>query len=631
MLYILSINGFFQKNSLGAIFMNKRSIKSALDITSTIHNDDYIEFVDNLPATVFVVDYKNCILTINKAGEELLKKLKVTKEINLKNFHLPDWLMNELSNFRQSHYLSITFTKKILLDDSIVTFEVKLSQEDLNQETTNTIIKIKRLSQNVAVPILPDLPMLYYDAFYYSSTAMVIFDENMSIVSLNKSCEKLFDINREDYEGKKDYLGRISKRSYRYFIHLQNQKQFDPDSAPNYHTIHVKTAKGIQKNLYITVSLIPHSKQTLVSITDIIQEKNIFKKLLLTNDENETTFDQLPIITFITSKAGDIIEANKSFCIATGLSHDHIYDKSWLDLTLDTKPDQHNSILRKLENCNIVRNIEMNFNFAALAPPQRIGLLSARNIDYKGTPAIIFTINDISEVHDLAIEIDRLERLNITSELAAGVGHEIRNPMTSVRGFLQMLSNKNEMKAYQSYFELMIEELDRANLIISEYLSLAKNKRSQIESVNLNTIIKQILPLLQTNAITCNNFIDTDLHEIPELLLDGKEIRQLILNIVKNGLEAMKGGGKVTISTHHTKPESILLAIKDNGPGIPDEIREKIGTPFFTTKENGTGLGLSICYNIASKNNATITIDSSSEGTTFFIKFLLPTCNNSDK
>ncbi len=611
--------------------MNKRSIKTALDITSTNHNDDYIEFVDNLPATVFVVDYKNCILTINKAGEQLFKKLKFTKEINLKKFHLPDWLMNELSNFRQSHYISITFTKKIILNDSVVTFEVKFSQEDLNQENSNTIIKIKRVSQNIAVPILPDLPKLYYDAFYYSSTAMVIFGENMSIVSLNRSCEKLFDINREDYEGKKDYLGRISKRSYRYFIHLQNQKQFDPDSAPNYHTIHVKTAKGIQKNLYITISLIPHSKQTLVSITDIIQEKNIFKKLLLTNDESETTFDQLPIITFITNRAGEIIEANKSFCIATGLSHDHIYDKIWLDLTLDTKPDQHNCILRRLENNNIVRNIEMNFNFTALTPSQRIGLLSARNIDYKGTPAIIFTINDISEVHDLANEIDRLERLNIASELAAGVGHEIRNPMTSVRGFLQMLSNKNEMKTYQSYFELMIEELDRANLIISEYLSLAKNKRSQIESVNLNTIIRQILPLLQTNAITSNNFIDVDLHEIPDLLLDGKEIRQLILNIVKNGLEAMKRGGKITISTHHTTPESLLLAIKDEGPGIPDEIREKIGTPFFTTKDNGTGLGLSICYNIASKNNATITIDSTSGGTTFFIKFFLPTCNSSDK
>lgn len=604
--------------------MNKRYTKAALDIESTTYNDNYIEFVDNLPATVFVVDYKNCILAINKAGEQLFKKLNFSKEFNLKKFHLPDWLISELYNFRQLHYISVAFTKNILLNDSIVKFEIKFSHEDLNQALCNTIIKIKRLSQNIAVPILPDLHRLYYDAFYYSSTAMVIFDENMSILSLNKSCEKLFDINREDYEGKMHYLGQISKKSNRYFVNLQNQKNLDPDNTPNYHTIQVKTAKGIRKNLYITVSLIPHSKQTLVSITDIIQEKNIFKKLLLTNDISDATFDQLPIITFITSSAGEIIEANKSFCLATGLSHDHIYNKFWLDLTLDTKPDKHKNILRKLEKNNIVDNIEMKFNFAALEPPHRIGLLSARTINYKNQPAIIFTINDISQVHELANEIYRLEQLNIASELAAGVGHEIRNPMTSVRGFLQMLSNKNEMKTYQSYFELMIEELDRANLIISEYLSLAKNKVSQVDSLNLNNIIRQILPLLQTNAITSNNFIDIDLHEIPDLLLDGREIRQLILNIVKNGLEAMERGGKITISTTQTDSEHIVLAIKDEGPGIPEEIREKIGTPFFTTKENGTGLGLSICYTIANKNNATISIDSTSKGTTFYIKFSFP-------
>lgn len=602
--------------------MNKRYLKKALDIELAAYHDDYITFVDNLPATVFVVDYKNRILTINEAGEQLFQQLNFTQEIDLQKFTLPDWLIHELYRFRQLQYLSITFHKNISIDDSVVVFEIAFSKQNATNSLENIRISIRKLSQNIALPVYQDLHKLYYDAFYYNSTAMVIFDENMRIVSLNKSCEKLFDINSEDYEGKQSYLGRISKKSYRYFIHYTQQHPAE-ERLPNYQTIEVKTAKGIRKTLYITTSFIPHSKQTLVSITDVIQEKTIFKKLLLDNSIVGNPFDQLPIITFISSLTGEIMEANQSFCIATGLSHDHIYHKNWLDLALDAKPDLHRDILRKLEANSIVENIEMTFNWVALEPPQRIGLLSARKICFKNKPAIIFTINDISQVHELANEIYRLERLNIASELAAGVGHEIRNPMTSVRGFLQMLSKKAEMKTYQSYFELMIEELDRANLIITEYLSLAKNKLSQVESININCIIRQILPLLQTNAITHNNFIDIDLNEIPDLLLDGKEIRQLLLNIVKNGLEAMQSGGKITIATKQDA-QNIILSIKDEGPGIPDEIKEKIGTPFFTTKENGTGLGLSICYTIASKNNATITIDSSSKGTTFYIKFPLP-------
>ncbi|WP_110953558.1 PAS domain-containing sensor histidine kinase [Anaerosinus massiliensis] len=602
--------------------MNKRYLKKALDTELAAYHDDHITFVDNLPATVFVVDYKNRILTINEAGEQLFQQLNFTQEIDLKEFNLPDWLIHELYKFRQLQYLSIKFHKNISVDDSIVIFEITFSKQDANNTLENIKISIKKLSQNIILPDFQDLHKLYYDAFYYNSTAMVIFDENMRIVSLNKSCEKLFDISSEDYEGKQSYLGRISKKSYRYLIHYNHQHPAE-ERLPNYQTIEVKTAKGIRKTLYITTSFIPHSKQTLVSITDVIQEKTIFKKLLLDSSIVGNPFDQLPIITFISSLTGEIMEANQSFCIATGLSHDHIYHKNWLDLALDAKPDLHRDILRKLEANAIVENIEMTFNWVALEPPQRIGLLSARKICFKNKPAIIFTINDISQVHELANEIYRLERLNIASELAAGVGHEIRNPMTSVRGFLQMLSKKAEMKTYQSYFELMIEELDRANLIITEYLSLAKNKLSQVESTNINCIIRQILPLLQTNAITHNNFIDIDLNEIPDLLLDGKEIRQLLLNIVKNGLEAMQSGGKITIATKQDT-QNIILSIKDEGPGIPDEIKEKIGTPFFTTKENGTGLGLSICYTIASKNNATITIDSSSKGTTFYIKFPLP-------
>lgn len=333
-------------------------------------------------------------------------------------------------------------------------------------------------------------------------------------------------------------------------------------------------------------------------------------------------FDQSPTFTFLTAPNGEILAVNQQVMQVTGLSQTQLLHKNWLELTVRAQPSDHQKLLYQLQNRLAVENIEMNFHFNALAPIYRTGLLSAKLLEWQDNTYIIFTINDISDICDFS-SIYHIEGLKIASELAAGVGHEIRNPMTSVRGFLQMLSQKPELEAYRCYFTLMVDELDRANSIITEYLMLTKTKATHFSEENLNTIINQIFPLLQTNAILTNKTITLDLKTLPDFSIDGKEIRQLLINLVKNGLEAMPDGGKLSISTYQEDTSSITLAIKDEGPGIPADVLEKIGTPFFTTKASGTGLGLSISYTIAKNNKAAITIDSSAAGTTFFIKFQL--------
>jgi len=227
---------------------------------------------------------------------------------------------------------------------------------------------------------------------------------------------------------------------------------------------------------------------------------------------------------------------------------------------------------------------------------------------------------EIAERKQFEKEMARLDRLNLVGQMAAGIGHEIRNPMTTVRGFMQLLSSKREYMQDKEYFDLMIEELDRANSIITEFLSLAKNKTIELSKYNLNTIVKALLPLIQSDAIKTDKHFKVDLEEIPVLLLDEKEIRQIILNLVRNGLEAMPPGGKLVIKTYMEK-EEVILSVKDEGKGIERDVLEKIGTPFFTTKDNGTGLGLAVCYSIAARHNAKIEIETGSKGTTFFVRF----------
>ncbi|HBQ85508.1 MAG TPA: hypothetical protein DER33_08265 [Syntrophomonas sp.] len=233
---------------------------------------------------------------------------------------------------------------------------------------------------------------------------------------------------------------------------------------------------------------------------------------------------------------------------------------------------------------------------------------------------IVLGTRDITERKHMEKEMARLDRLRLAGEMAATIGHEIRNPMTTVHGFLQLLKSEPECSSFQSYFDLMIEELNATNSIITEFLSLAQNKAIYLKVQNLNCIVKNIYPLISAEAIKSDKQVTLELGNIPDTGIDSNEIRQLILNLALNGLDAMEPGGTLQISTF-LKNNEIVLAIKDQGKGIDPAIFDKLGTPFVTTKENGTGLGLAVCYSIADRHNATIDYQTGPNGTTFMAIF----------
>jgi signal transduction histidine kinase len=140
---------------------------------------------------------------------------------------------------------------------------------------------------------------------------------------------------------------------------------------------------------------------------------------------------------------------------------------------------------------------------------------------------------------------------------------------------------------------------------------------------NLNAIIEVLYPLIRADALIAEKNILLDLQPIPELILDESEMRQLILNLVRNGLEAMQPNGLVRIRTFSDLQE-VTLAVEDQGSGIAPALLNKLGTPFLTTKDNGTGLGLAICYSIAARHKAVIQVTTGETGTIFFVRFPRP-------
>ncbi|HZW81976.1 MAG TPA: PAS domain S-box protein [Candidatus Deferrimicrobium sp.] len=226
---------------------------------------------------------------------------------------------------------------------------------------------------------------------------------------------------------------------------------------------------------------------------------------------------------------------------------------------------------------------------------------------------------ELTEKKRLEEEIARLDRLNLVGEMDACICHEVRNPMTTVKGFLQLTRNKQDHKI-KEFFDLMIMEMDRANSILSEFLSISRTKVTIFEQGNLNDIINSILPLVQADAINNEKLVTAELSNIPDLQLNVTEIRQLVLNLVRNGFEAMSTGGKLNITTFTTEKE-VVLAVTDEGVGIEPHVLEKLGTPFFTTKLDGTGLGLAVCEGIISRHNARLKVETSDKGSTFYVYF----------
>lgn len=241
-------------------------------------------------------------------------------------------------------------------------------------------------------------------------------------------------------------------------------------------------------------------------------------------------------------------------------------------------------------------------------------------IDADGSRLIFKVMIDITDRNNADRELARLDRLNLVGEMAAGIAHEVRNPLTTVRGFLQLLAEKDHTLPNHEFYGLMIEELDRANSIITDFLSLAKTKTSDFVATNISRIVRSLFPLLSANALNQDKDICLELEQVSSMQGNESELRQLILNLAKNGLEAMSGGLTLTIQTCESE-RHIILRVRDQGGGIDPLLLKKLGTPFLTTKERGTGLGVAICQSIAVRHNAVIDYESTSKGTTVTVKF----------
>ncbi|WP_180954862.1 PAS domain S-box protein [Bacillus sp. V3-13] len=214
------------------------------------------------------------------------------------------------------------------------------------------------------------------------------------------------------------------------------------------------------------------------------------------------------------------------------------------------------------------------------------------------------------------------EKLAVVGQMAAAVAHEIRNPLTPIKGFIQLLSADKD-GFNPAFITIILNELNRIDNIISEFLSMAKPHREKMVTLDAAELVKQVVQLLQPEAILQNKEIFlTITDDLPAIHGDANSLKQVFINIIQNALEALPEMGTVHVSAH-TVDHELCFKIVDNGTGMPKERLANIGEPFYSTKEKGTGLGLMTSFRIIENHQGRIEIDSD-EGIGTAVSIFLP-------
>jgi len=352
---------------------------------------------------------------------------------------------------------------------------------------------------------------------------------------------------------------------------------------------------------------------------DITERKQTQRKLQEKEQGYKSLVDHNPDAIFTLDFNGRMVDMNAATAKIMGFRQDELLQHSFFqhmnavdqehasDLFQRSVSGESNSIETAITHKD-GKSVELNLKWVPIIVNDKVD----------GVYGIAKDITERKRTEELLI---KSEKLSVVGQLAAGVAHEIRNPLTSLRGFVQLLQMKTTQ--FEDYFQIMLTELDRINDIVSEFMVIAKPQAVKFEVKDILKIIQDVISLLESQAILSNIQIYSEFAQnIPHVKCQENQLKQVFINILKNAMESMPTGGHIYI--HVTvADDNLVIRFIDEGCGISEERIAMLGEPFYTTKEKGTGLGLMVCHKIMESHHGSLLIQSQLDlGTT--VELTLP-------
>ncbi|MCU9612296.1 ATP-binding protein [Caldibacillus lycopersici] len=457
---------------------------------------------------------------------------------------------------------------------------------------------------------------------------VIIFDENGKIINVNPAFSNSVGVSRDELvtlqlstlvnenwtnEYEKFWNELVSTGSFLGEIQLNGEREtkiFEMSASANvYNGLYLSILRDITDKREIELNLQKSEEKFRNVFHGSLDGMLLWKSETPLDIRNETESTPLPI---------SIVDIN-----VVGRKILNVYETNVQQQMMQITTEE------KYGNQNFVHFIEQTLKYGDNQDIVDIQLQdqSIKSLEFYSKKDIIPGVNltifrDITYRLQMENQLRKSEMLNVVGELAAGIAHEIRNPMTSLKGFIQLL--RSSIDGYEMYFNIIMAELDRIEVIVNEFLVLAKPQAIQYQDYNVVQIMEDTIDLLHAQALMDN--IQFEKHFTEPMIncyCEPNQIKQVFINIVKNAIEVMGNGGTIKVSMDETVDDYLRISIHDQGQGIPEEKLHILGQPFYTTKEQGTGLGLMVSYKIMKEHGGRIDVESEiGKGTVFHI--LLP-------
>lgn len=335
------------------------------------------------------------------------------------------------------------------------------------------------------------------------------------------------------------------------------------------------------------------------------------------NEENrkvkdylESVINQTADAIHVTDANGIVVRVNRAFEQLYGWRQQEILGKQ-LDFVPEELKEEHMQQQHRLLEGHQIHSYESVRLHKDQSHIEVSISISPIHDENEGITGYISVSRDITGHNRMEELLRRSEKLKTVGQLAAGVAHEIRNPLTTLRGFLQLQQQTDRLNA--KHVDLMLSELDRINLIVGEFLILAKPQAVQYQKLDIRYVLGDVISLLDSQAHLHDIQFELEISLACAMVYcEENQLKQVFINLLKNAIEAMPSGGTIRISLF-SSPGTVTIKIKDQGPGIAPEILAKLGEPFITSKASGTGLGLMVSQRIIQNHQGTLEIESHSE------------------